>query len=319
MTAVERSNLVKAAARRLGLDRCGIAPAGPIEHADFLGRWLATGYAGAMEYLHRHQASRIDVRAWLPWAKSVIVAAMNYNQPSLAGLTEDGRRGRVAMYAWGEDYHVVVREKLEALMGELRGLLGEPFEARVCVDTSAIIERELAAAAGIGWIGKNTLVLHQALGSFFFLGEIITDLELAPDRPEPDHCGSCTRCLEACPTAAFPEPHVMDARRCISYLTIEHRGEIEPELAAKMDDWVFGCDVCQAVCPYNRRAPETTEARFRGRLDAASPLLEDITSWDEAAYREHVRGKATARAKGEMWKRNAEIAKRNPSGPAGGR
>jgi epoxyqueuosine reductase len=313
MTAVERSELIKAAAMKLGFDRCGIALAQPVEHADFLAEWLAKNYAGSMEYLKRHQDSRTDVRRWLPWAKSVIVVALSYKQPEPGGgaAPEEGLRGRVAMYAWGEDYHVVMRERLEALVGELKAAWGEAIEARICVDTSAIIERELAAAAGIGWIGKNTLVLHQTAGSFFFLGEIVTDVELTPDEPETDHCGSCTSCLEACPTAAFPQPYGMDARRCISYLTIEHRGEIDPELASKMGDWVFGCDVCQSVCPYNRRAPETREARFRGGPKDARLLLEEIASWDEAAYRRHVQGKATSRAKQQMWKRNAEIAKRN--------
>jgi epoxyqueuosine reductase len=322
MTAVERSELVKAAAMKLGFDRCGVAAAGPVRHADFLARWLAMNYAGSMGYLNRHQDSRTDVRSWLPWAKSVIVVAMSYKQPEPGGAAatsdcrrpagpEEEARGRVAMYAWGEDYHVVMRERLELLVRELKAAWGEATETRVCVDTSAIMERELAVAAGIGWIGKNTLVLHQKLGSFFFLGEIITDVELAPDDLETDRCGSCTRCLEACPTSAFPQPYVMDARRCISYLTIEHRGEIDPELASKMGDWVFGCDICQSVCPYNHRGSETGEPRFRGRPEDARLLLEEIASWDEAAYRRHVQGKATARAKIHMWKRNAEIAKRN--------
>jgi len=194
------------------------------------------------------------------------------------------------MYAWGEDYHVVMRERLDALVARMRETIGEPFQTRVCVDTSAIIERELAAAAGIGWIGKNTMVLHPALGSFFFLGVIITDLALPPDTPLTDHCGTCTRCLDACPTAAFPRPYVMDARRCISYLTIEHHDEIEADLAAKMGDWVFGCDICQDVCPYNRRAPVAEEPRFRGNPDHARPLLGDILAWDEAAYRQWMRG-----------------------------
>lgn len=215
------------------------------------------------------------------------------------------------MYAWGEDYHVVLREKLDALVARLRDVIAEPFQARVCVDTSAIVERELAASAGIGWIGKNTMVLHPRLGSFFFLGEIITDLELTPDEPMPDRCGTCTRCLDACPTGAFPSPQVMDARRCISYLTIEHRGEIAPHLAARMGDWVFGCDVCQEVCPYNRRAPDTTEPRFHAGPESARPLLKAVLSWDESAYRAFVRGRACRRAKLPMWRRNAIIASRN--------
>lgn len=322
MTRTERSERVKAAAAAIGFDLCGIAEAGPVKHGDFLDEWLAKGNAGTMTYLHRHQASRIDVRAWLPWAKSVIVVALNYRQtephdhdPAQSTICNPQSvikpHGRVAMYAWGEDYHVVVREKLDALVARMREILDEPFEARVCVDMSAIIEREMAAASGIGWIGKNTLILHASLGSFFFLGEIITDLALAPDTPEPDHCGTCTCCLDACPSGALTEPHVMDARRCIAYLTIEHRGDIHPDLAAKMDNWVFGCDICQSVCPFNTRGPETAEPRFWDSKDAATLPLDDILSWDEAAYRVQVKGKATARAKLHSWKRNAEIALRH--------
>ena len=216
------------------------------------------------------------------------------------------------MYAWGEDYHVVVREKLDALVARLRERLGAAFQARVCVDTSAIVERELAAAAGIGWIGKNTLVLNQSIGSFFVLGEILTDLSLAPDRPAADHCGTCTRCLDACPTQAFPAAYQMDATRCISYLTIEHRGAIDPTLAVRMGDWVFGCDDCQTVCPFNRRVPETAEPRFRAaNLDAARPALETIANWDAPARRAATRGRATDRAKLGLWQRNAAIAARN--------
>lgn len=310
MTDAQRCDRIKQAAAEIGFDRCGIAPAAEIPRAEFVREWLAKGFAGTMGYLHRHVESRVDVRAWLPSARSVIVVALNYGQPTppKPDPGAPGPRGRVAMYAWGEDYHVVVREKLESLVARMREQLAEPFEAKVCVDTSAIIERELAAMAGVGWIGKNTMVLHPSLGSYFFLGAIITDLALTPDAPEPDHCGTCTRCLEACPTQAFPQPYIMDARRCISYLTIEHRGEIEPELAAKMGDWVFGCDVCQEVCPYNREVRQTAEPRFvPPSADAAWPVLEDIAAWDEAAYRRATDGKAMDRAKLEMWKRNSRI------------
>lgn len=322
MNTGDRSDLVKQIAAEIGFDRCGIAPAAPIPRGDYLRRWLAEGRAGTMGYLHRHVESRIDVRAWLPSANSVIVVALNYHQPeptvtanpcfaSESSASADPPRGRVAMYAWGEDYHVVVREKLEQLVSHLRERIAEPFEAKICVDTSAIIEREWAVMAGIGWIGKNTMVLDASLGSYFFLGELITDLELAPDTPQTDHCGTCTRCLEACPTQAFPRPYEMDARRCISYLTIEHRGEIEPELASKLGDWVFGCDVCQQVCPYNKDAPMTGEPRFAvNEADASRPALSDIAEWDDAAYRAYTNGKATDRAKLEMWKRNARLAGR---------
>jgi len=311
MTPAEQSARVKRLAAELGFDRCGIAPAAPIARADFFRDWLQRGHAGTMRYLHNHVDSRIDVRAWLPWAENVIVAAVNYRQAD-PPPPDDTPRGRVAMYARGEDYHVVVREKLDRLVARLRETIDAPFNARVCVDTSAIVERELAAAAGIGWIGKNTLVLHQDLGSYVFLGEIITDLRLAPDAPEPDHCGTCTRCLDACPTDAFPRAYAMDARRCISYLTIEHRrDDIAPGLAAEIDDWVFGCDVCQQVCPFNQDQPDTTEPRLRGTPHDAWPALDDIADWDHAAYRNYVRGTARDRAKHDMWQRNARIAARN--------
>ena len=316
------SQAVKQAAASLGFDRCGIAPAGPSPRADYFAQWLASGRAGSMAYMHRRVDSRRDVRTWLPWARSVIVVALNYHQPEPIeqDSTKDGStdrpvsrdRGRIAMYAWGEDYHVVVREKLEALVARMHTLFDEPFEARVCVDTSAIIERELAAAAGIGWIGKNTMVLHPALGSLFFLGEIVTDLSLAPDEPEPDRCGTCMACLEACPTRALVEPYRMDASRCISYLTIEHRGDIPPDIADGMDDWLFGCDVCQTVCPHNHDAPPTTEPRFLcNDVDAARPPLDAILSWNADACRLFTKGKATRRAKLEMWQRNARIAQGN--------
>lgn len=314
MTSAERSILVKKAAGELGFERCGIAAAGPIPRGEFFREWLAKGYGGMMEYLGRHVESRIDVRAWLPRARSVIVVALNYRQEA-PPRPDDVLRGRVAMYAWGEDYHIVVREKLEALVARIGQTLDVPFEARICVDTSTIIERELAAQAGIGWIGKNTMVLHQGLGSFFFLGEIVTDLELVPDAPEPDHCGTCTRCIEACPTNAFPRPYVMDARKCISYLTIEHRGDIEPALAERMGEWVFGCDICQDVCPYNHEPRPSGEDRFRGTSVAAWPALSEILECDDRKHAERVRGKATERARPAMWKRNAGISARN-SAPA---
>ncbi|MFQ5424862.1 MAG: tRNA epoxyqueuosine(34) reductase QueG [Phycisphaerae bacterium] len=314
MTAGETSDVIRRAAAAAGFDRCGIAPAGPIGRGEFLRAWLRRGYAGTMGYLHRHVESRIDVRAWLPAARSVIVVALCYRQPADASIEEpaDGAaRGRVAVYAWGEDYHVVMREKLDGLVGRMRRAIDRPFDARVCVDTSAILERELAARAGIGWIGKNTMVLNASLGSFFFLGEIITDLPLTPDAPEPDHCGTCTRCVEACPTGAFPQPYAMDARRCISYLTIEHRGEIAPALAAAMGDWVFGCDVCQTVCPFNRRVAPAAEPRFAGSAEAGRPRLADLLAETRSEYKTRVENKATARARPEMWKRNAEIVRRN--------
>lgn len=265
-----------------------------------------------MGYLQRHLESRLDPRVLLPDARSVVVAGLSYKQPEPA-LPDDRPRGRVAMYAWGDDYHDVMRDKLDRLVDELRRALAEPFSAKSCCDTSAIIERELAAAAGVGWIGKNTLVLNERIGSCFVLGEVLTSLELAPDEPVADHCGSCRRCLDACPTQAFPTAYELDPRRCISYLTIEQRGRIDPTLEGAMGDWVFGCDICQEVCPYNRDSPATTESRFSIRSPGPHPALDEIDRWTKRTYNAATRGSATVRARLSMWRRNAAIARRNLS------
>lgn len=348
MDAAECTRFVRICATDAGFDRVGIAAAGPHPRGDYLRQWLADGRAGTMGYMHKHVESRIDVRAWLPDATHVIVVTLNYRQPGALGeLLEKSEApakvtGRVAQYACGEDYHVVMRDKMDAMIAAMRGRINQPFFARACVDTSAITERELAAAAGIGWIGKNTLVLNEHEGSFFFIGVILTDLPLAPDPPATDHCGTCTRCLDACPTQAFPAPYEMDASRCISYLTIEHRGDIDPALAEKMDNWLFGCDICQDVCPFNRKAPETTEPRLRANKDNAAagraedrPALSDavshhqgptflspvttnglidpakVAAWCDEECRAFTRGKALSRAKPDMWRRNARIVLEN--------
>ncbi len=246
------------------------------------------------------------------------MAALNYRvrNPEPASDTGSAPCGRVARYAWGDDYHEVVRAKLRSMVERMQTELDTPFEARVCVDTAPLMERDWAAEAGLGWIGKNTMVLRHQLGSYFFLGALITTLELTPDDPVLDRCGMCTACLDACPTDAFPAPYEMDASRCISYLTIEHRGDIPEELASKMGNWVFGCDICQEVCPYNRRAPLSREPRFAIRPPGPRPLLDDILAWSTDDYRETLRGSAMKRAKLEMLKRNARIAKENAAGSA---
>lgn len=302
---------VKELARELGFDLCGIAPATAIPRGEYISQWLAEGRAGRMGYMHRHLNSRVDLTTWLKWAHSVIVVAQNYHQP-MPAVEGDTPRGRVAMYAWGEDYHSIVKEKLARLVELMREEIDEPFESKVCVDTTAITERELAAMAGIGWIGKNTLVLNQRLGSYFVLGEIVTSLPLVSDGAQADHCGSCTRCIDACPTDAFPRPYEMDARRCISYLTIEHRVEIPQELAEKMGDWVFGCDICQQVCPYNRDAPNTTERRLLASTsDAAVPSLARLATMDKEALAKFSSGRALSRVNLRMWKRNGDLARKN--------
>lgn len=306
MTPGETTQLLKELLRAEGFERVGVAPARAITRGDYVRGWLESGLAGEMAYLSRHQDKRLDPAKLLPGARSVVVAGLSYHQPR-PPAPGDGPRGKVAMYAWGDDYHDVIKRKLWSVIDRLRETLSEPFEAKPCVDTAPIIERELAMAAGVGWIGKNTLVLHQDLGSYFFLGEIVTTLDLVHDAPATDHCGSCTRCLEACPTAAFTAPYQMDARRCISYHTIELRSEIPVEFQQSIGDWVYGCDVCQEVCPFNAAAPQTTEPRFAVRDPGPNPPLLDLLEWQGDDYRQNLKGSAMKRATLDMLKRNAQI------------
>ena len=306
---------IKGAARNLGFDGCGVCRLGPIGRGDYLRAWLAGGRSGSMAYLHRNLESRLDPSQLLDGAQSAVVAALHYYQ-SAPTSRDAGTRGRIARYAWGRDYHRVVKGKLHELADAIRERFGDQVQTRACVDTAPIVERELAAKAGVGWIGKNTMVLHPELGSYFVLGVLLTTLELEPDEPIEDHCGSCTACLEACPTDAFPAPYEMDASRCISYLTIEHRGEIPPEFHGPMGDWVFGCDVCQEVCPFNRIPPVTKEPDFAVRPPGPEVELTSILNWSRADYDGNTRGRATRRATLAMWQRNARIVKLNL--PAGG-
>lgn len=333
----ELSDSIKSLAHQVGFERCGIALVAPLTRGDYVHQWIAAGHAGTMEYLLKNLDQRLNPALLLEGARSIIVVALSYHQAIPQGLVTDPSRpreeavaadvacelgplphghgsdgkGRIAKYAWGEDYHVVVKDKLFAMMRRLETETPEPLAYRVCVDTSPLIEREAAALAGIGWIGKNTLVLHQDLGSYFFLGAVVTTLDLVPDAPTDDHCGTCTACLNACPTQAFPAPYEMDASRCISYLTIEHRGDIAPELAEKMGDWIFGCDVCQEVCPFNRHAPTTREPRLASRPPAPGIPANDVLSWSADDYRRTLRGTAMKRAKLTLWKRNAQIVAEN--------
>jgi epoxyqueuosine reductase len=275
---------VKQQAAELGFLACGITDPSPPPHAERLDRWLAAGYAGTMRYLHRQARRRKDPRLIVPQALSIVVVLDNYYQPDEA---DDGRPPRVARYARGEDYHRVTQRRLERL-GDFLLQQGARV-ARPYVDAGPVPERELARRAGLGWIGKNTMLIRPGAGSFFFIGSLFTDLALPPDSPfESEHCGSCTRCLEACPTGALVEPGVLDATRCISYLTIEHQGPIPPPLADRLEGWVFGCDVCNDVCPWNLRfaAPsEVVEFRSRGALAGAASDLFDRMDEDEFARR----------------------------------
>ena len=313
MSPAVKSLLIKALGRELGLSRVGIAPAAPLPGAAYYKSWLRRGYHGSMSYLARNVERRAAPASLLPGARGIICAALSYrpspHDPPHAETAPQGgpATGRVARYARGRDYHVVLRERLEALVERLRRRLDEPFEARVFVDTGPLLERELAAAAGLGWIGKNTMLLSRGLGSYSVLGEVLTTLELSHDAPETDHCGSCTRCLDACPTGAFPAPYQMDASRCISYLTIEHRGTVAPEFHAAIGEWIYGCDVCQEVCPFNDDAsagdPELLAERAGDRVD----LLRLLRLTPEQ-HRAWLGDSAADRARPAMWRRNAALA-----------
>jgi epoxyqueuosine reductase len=254
---------VKGRAGELGFIACGITHPGPTAHADRLDQWLALGYAGTMRYLHRQAKRRKNPGLIAPEARSVLVLLDNYYTPD---ATSDLQPPRVAKYARGEDYHRVTQRRLENLADFLRANGAQL--TRIYADAGPVPERELAQRAGLGWIGKNTMLIAPNAGSFFFIGSIFTDLQLDLDVPfDLDRCGSCTRCLDACPTDAFVEPRVLDATRCISYLTIEQRGPIPEELAARFEGYAFGCDICNDVCPWNQRfAQPTTVAEFLPRV-----------------------------------------------------
>ncbi len=267
MAPSELTRWIKEQGRALGFDRVGIAPVGDFPELAFFREWKRRGLAGEMDYLH--DPRREDVRRLLPEARSVICCALVYNtgQPCSTEVPRDPERGWLSRYAWGDDYHEIIEEKLDALRAALAEQAGTGFQAKLYVDTGPVVERVYAKYAGLGWLAKNTCVLDAELGSWFFLGVLVTNLELEPDAPLPDGCGSCQLCLEACPTGALDpaRPYQMDARRCISYLTIELRGPIPEELRPPMGRHVFGCDICQDVCPYNRRAWLTDAVAFQPR------------------------------------------------------
>ena len=312
-----RTRLVKRIATELGFDRVGIGPVDPPPHAEFLRAWLDRGYAGRMAYLRRHLGVRLDPRRLLPGARSVICVAMNYYHPAPVETHDESSvpHGRFARYAWGQDYHVLVRDRLDVLVQRLGEAVDEPFGSRPFVDTAPILERPVAAVAGLGWIGKNTMLIVPRLGSFVFLGGVMTTLALTPDPPLPDRCGRCRRCIDACPTGALVEPYVMDASRCISYLTIELRDAVPAELRPAVGDRVFGCDACQRACPHNRRAPATCEPSLRVRPPTPSTALVELLSWSRETYLRTTRGRAIRRAKLNMLRRNAAVALGNVGEP----
>ena len=309
------SAAVKAHALELGFDTCGVAPVGPFPELLFLDEWLRRGYAGTMAYLGRSRAKRREVRAADPDARSVVVTATLYNtnRPYDVDVQDPGL-ARFSRYAWGDDYHVVVRQRLDALVEWMRSVERTPFEARTYVDTGPVQERVYAQYAGLGWIGKNTCLIDPELGSWLFLGCVICSLPLEADAPGVDQCGECTTCLSACPTGAIVEPWVLDATRCISYLTIELRSEIPAELRPAMGTRVYGCDICQHVCPWNQRAGVSAAPEWQPRDAVDAPRLEALWRMTDRALEAVLRGSAMERAGVVRLRRNLAIAIGNTAG-----
>jgi epoxyqueuosine reductase len=301
------SEAVKERAFELGFDRVAIGPAEPPEHRAQLEAWLDAGYAGTMSYIERGRTDRLDPARLLPGCRSIVAVALSYNPASAEGRDDAWRS--VSRYARGRDYHDVIRPRLVELGEFIRTAAGASVTSRAAVDSSAMLERDLAARAGLGWIGKNTNLLTPSLGSYFFIGVLLTTAELDFDQRQPDRCGTCTACLDACPTNAFVDPYVLDARRCISYLTIEHRGDIPGELAERLGGWLFGCDVCQEVCPWNRKAEPGRDPSLEPSGSLGS--LESLLALDQDAFRARFRGTALWRTKRTGLLRNAAIVLAN--------
>jgi epoxyqueuosine reductase len=309
---------VKAVALECGFELAGIAAAEPVREAAYYRQWVADGFAGEMRYLtDRRAALRDDPRTLLPSARSILCVGKLYNGPQPYSTQFAGDDlAWISRYAWGEDYHDVLRRGLARAVDRLRALADGPFEWKICVDTAPLLERAYARHAGLGWIAKNTCLINQAMGSWFFLGELLLSLDLAPDEPPPDRCGTCTRCIEACPTQAIVPTGLaegpawaLDARLCISYFTIELRGPVPEALRPGIGRHVFGCDICQDVCPWNRRAPLTTDRAFAPAHFA--PRLEKLAALSEGEFREMFRGTAIPRARYSGFLRNVAIAMGN--------
>jgi epoxyqueuosine reductase len=319
---------IRAQAHELGFDLAEIAPAGPMTTVDRYQAWLEAGYHGEMAYLARPEAvaKRGDLARILPGVRSVVTVGVNYHTgPLPAELRDDPSRGIVASYAWGQDYHDVLTPRLHQLGAFVEAETGQPVAHRAYADTGPLLEREIAACAGLGFVGKNANLIHSRLGSWLFLGELLLTAEILPrdsvggmiQTSQKNRCGRCTRCLDACPMNAFVAPYVLDARRCISYLTIELKGPIPRELRALMGNRIFGCDICQEVCPWNQRfARPTAEPAFQPRTDAMAPGLLSLIALDDEGFRRCFLGSSVKRAKRRGLLRNVAVALGNWGDPA---
>jgi epoxyqueuosine reductase len=305
---------IKLEARRIGFDKVGVAPAGALtEEGARLGEWLARGFHGQMPYMARDPQRRADPRLLLPSAKSVVSVALNYFRPEKhSGAPEVGK---ISRYAWGDDYHDVLRDKLKSLLEWIRERAPE-VEGKICVDSAPMMDKAWAARAGLGWIGKHTNLITKEFGSWVFLGELLVSIELDYDSfVEPDHCGKCRACIDACPTQAIIAPYQLDATRCISYGTIELReAELPEPIRSNLEGWVFGCDICQDVCPWSRFSKETAEERFEPREGVVEPRLREMIEMSQEDFSTRFRKSAVKRAKLPGLKRNALAVTRDRRG-----
>jgi epoxyqueuosine reductase len=300
-----------------GFDLCGIAPADSLPELGFLREWLDAGHAGEMHYLERSADRRADVRNVLPSARSVIVFGTIYNTDQPYSIdTTDSRQAALARYAWGDDYHEIIGARLDRMLAWLSARAGDGLEAKAYVDTGPVQERVYAQHAGIGWIGKNTCLINPDQGSWIFLSEIICNLPLTPDPPALDQCGYCTRCLDACPTGALTAPHTLDARRCLSYLTIEIKGAIPLEQREGIGAHAYGCDICQEVCPYNAAPAVSADTAWAAREGLAQPSLLGLWQRSDDDLRRILKGSAMKRAGVRRLRRNIAVALGNAADPA---
>ena len=300
---------IKSLAAELGFAKCGIVPAARLDaEAERLRDWLGRGNHGEMQWMNRPEQDRADPRTVMPDVRSVVVLATNYYTPH--AHTADLASGKISRYAWGDDYHDLLREKIRKLLDEIK-LVAPEIEGRICVDTAPMMEKAWAVRAGLGWIGKHSNLITKDLGSWVFLSELLLNVELEYDREiVEDHCGTCTACLDACPTTAIVEPYIVDSRKCISYATIELRDETLPDLIAEnLNGWIYGCDICQDVCPWNRFEKPTDEPRFEPRHGETALSLDSIDRMEHEEYVERFRGSAMKRTKLAGLKRNAKALK----------
>ncbi|MGM0377968.1 MAG: tRNA epoxyqueuosine(34) reductase QueG, partial [Bacteroidota bacterium] len=306
LIAQHRSSLIREKALELGFDDVGFVSAGPLnEENRFLDEWLRSGYQGGMDYMERNAEKRNDPSMLVPGARSVVVVLQNYN-PSRKD--QPGPGFKISRYAFGRDYHKVLKKRLKKLMSYIQEEVAPDAGGRFFVDSAPVSERSLAARAGLGWIGKNTNLLHPRLGSYVFIGELILDIELTPGSLIREACGGCTRCLEACPTGALVAPYQLDARKCISYLTIENKGDISSDMADHFQGWIFGCDICQEVCPWNWKAPPHHEPDFNLRLELKEMSRDEWFALDEDAFDHLSRGSAIRRTGYKGMMRNLKAA-----------